>query len=73
VDELQQAFQDSVEDYLAFYAQRGEALEKPFLGNLFIRLPTELQRRAYVKAKMADKSPKSRVTEVLETAVQEQG
>ncbi|MDO9348678.1 MAG: type II toxin-antitoxin system HicB family antitoxin, partial [Anaerolineales bacterium] len=73
VDELQQAFRDSVEDYLAFCAQRGEAPEKPFSGKFVIRLPTELHRRAYVKAKLADKSLNSWVTEVLETAVQEQG
>ena len=73
VGELQQAFRDSVEDYLAFCAQRGEAPEKPFSGKFVIRLPTELHRRAYVKAKLADKSLNSWVTEVLETAVQEQG
>ena len=73
VDELQQAFRDSVEDYLAFCAQRGEAPEKPFSGKFVLRLPTELHRRAYVKAKSADKSLNSWVTEVLETAVQEQG
>jgi len=73
VDELQQAFRDSVEDYLAFCAQRGEAPEKPFSGKFVIRLPAELHRRAYVKAKLADKSLNSWVREVLETAVQEQG
>ena len=30
VAELQQAFADSVEDYLAFCAERGEKPEKPF-------------------------------------------
>lgn len=73
VDELQQAFRDSVEDYLAFCAQRGEAPEKPFSGKFVLRLPAELHRRAYVKAKLADKSLNGWVTEVLETAVQEQG
>ena len=73
VDELQQAFRDSVEDYLAFCAQRGEAPEKPFSGKFVIRLPAELHRRAYVKAILADKSLNSWVREVLETAVQEQG
>ncbi len=73
VDELQQTFRDSVEDYLAFCAQRGEAPEKPFSGKFVLRLPAELHRRAYVKAKLADKSLNGWVTEVLETAVQEQG
>jgi len=72
VEELQQAFRDSIEDYLEFCAQRGEDPEKPFSGKFVIRLPAELHRKAYIKAKLADKSLNSWVTEVLETAVQEQ-
>jgi predicted HicB family RNase H-like nuclease len=30
VDELRKAFEDSVEDYLAFCAERGEEPDKPF-------------------------------------------
>ena len=33
VDELRQAFQDSVDDYLEFCAERGEALSKAIDGN----------------------------------------
>ena len=32
VDELRQALADSVEDYLAFCAERGEAPDQPFSG-----------------------------------------
>lgn len=32
VDELEQAFKDSVQDYLAFCAKRKEEPEKPFCG-----------------------------------------
>jgi predicted HicB family RNase H-like nuclease len=69
VDELRKAFRDSIEDYLDFCAQRGEVPEKPFSGKFVIRLPAELHRKAYIKAKLADKSLNSWVTEVLETAV----
>jgi len=34
VDELRNAFLDSVEDYLAFCTERGEEPEKPYSGKL---------------------------------------
>lgn len=71
VEELQQAFRDSIEDYLEFCVERGEDPEKPFSGKFVLRVPAELHRKAYIKARMADKSLNSWVTEVLEEAVQE--
>ena len=71
VEELQHAFRESVEDYLAFCSERGEDPEKPFSGKFVIRLPAEIHRKAYVKAKLADKSLNSWVAEVIESAVQE--
>lgn len=72
VEEVQQAFQESVDDYLAFCAARGESPEKPFTGKFVVRLPAELHRKAYIQAKLADKSLNAWVTDVLETALQEQ-
>jgi len=71
VDEIQKAFRESVDDYLEFCAQRREAPEKPFSGKFVVRLPTELHRKAYVQAKLADKSLNGWVTEVLQTALQD--
>jgi len=73
VEELQQAFRDSIDDYLEFCSQRGEDPEKPFSGKFVIRLPAELHRKAYIKAKLNDKSLNRWVKEVIENAVQEQG
>src|SRR3972149_1579321 len=70
VDEIQKAFRESVDDYLEFCAQRGEAPEKPFSGKFVVRLPTELHRKAYVQAKLADKSLNSWVTDVLQSVLQ---
>jgi predicted HicB family RNase H-like nuclease len=72
VEELQQALRESVEDYLEFCALRGEEPEKPFSGRFIVRVPVELHRQAYVKARLADKSLNSWITEVLEKAVQDQ-
>jgi predicted HicB family RNase H-like nuclease len=71
VDELQKAFHESVDDYLAFCAERGESPEKPFSGKFVVRLPAELHRKAYIQAKLSDKSLNGWVTEVLQTALQE--
>ncbi len=72
VDEIQKAFRDSVDDYLEFCAQRNESPEKPFSGKFVIRLPAELHRKAYIQAKLADKSLNGWVTEVLQTVLQNQ-
>ena len=72
VDEIQQAFRDSVDGYLDFCAQRGESPEKPFSGKFVVRLPAELHRKAYIQAKLKDKSLNSWVAEVLQSALQDQ-
>lgn len=71
VEELQKAFIDSIKDYLAFCAARGEDPEKPFSGKFVIRLSPELHRKAFIKARLSDKSLNSWVSEVLEHAVEE--
>jgi predicted HicB family RNase H-like nuclease len=67
VEEIQKAFRESVDDYLEFCSQRGEAPEKPFSGKFVVRLPTDLHRKAYIQAKLANKSLNGWVTEVLKT------
>ena len=56
VDELRRAFHDSIDDYLAWCAERGKEPDKPFSGRMMLRLPPELHRRAYVEAKREGKS-----------------
>ncbi len=71
VDEVQTAFRESVDDYLAFCAERHESPEKPFSGRFVVRLPAELHRKAYIQAKLADKSLNGWVTQVLETVLED--
>ena len=71
VAELLRAFQESVEDYLAFCAERGEEPEKPFSGKFSLRIDPELHRRITLKARMANKSLNSWVGDTLEAAVTE--
>lgn len=67
VAELKQAFEDSVEDYLAFCAERGESPEKPYSGKFSIRLDPELHRKISVKARLANKSLNSWISDTLES------
>ena len=53
VDEIRQAFIDSVENYLRFCAQRGEQPERPFKGNLVLRMKPEVHQQAFIRAKQA--------------------
>lgn len=51
VDELEQAFKDSVDEYLDFCKELKRAPEKPFSGKLILRLPVEIHERAAFQAK----------------------
>ena len=56
VDEIEAAFRESVDDYLAFCAERGEEPDKPFSGRLMLRLPKDLHRDVFVSARRSGKS-----------------
>lgn len=71
VDELVAAFHGSVDDYLAFCAERGEEPDKPFSGQFMTRIPPELHREVNIAARVAGKSLNAWVTERLEMAVSE--
>jgi predicted HicB family RNase H-like nuclease len=49
-DELAQAFRDSVDDYLAWCAERGEPPEKPYSGRFPVRVTPEQHRKAAMRA-----------------------
>ena len=71
VDELEQAFRESVDDYLAFCAARGETPDKPYSGKFIVRVTPELHRKLAVYARAEDKSLNRWVREILEEAIHE--
>jgi predicted HicB family RNase H-like nuclease len=73
VAELRKAFRESVDDYLAFCAERGEEPDKPFSGQFVTRLSPELHRRASLAATLAGKSLNAWVSEQLQVATQNAG
>jgi predicted HicB family RNase H-like nuclease len=68
---LRKAMRDSVEDYLAFCADRGEKPEKPFSGRFVTRISPDLHRRVNLAAAIAGKSLNAWVSELLERGVQQ--
>lgn len=73
VDELKIAFQQSIDDYLAFCKQRGEEPNKPFSGQFVTRIPPELHRRVSLAASISGKSLNAWVVEQLRAAVDRAG
>lgn len=63
---LKKAFIESVEDYLAFCKQRGEKPEKPFSGNLVLRVPPDVHQAAYIAARHSGLSLNSWITKAIE-------
>lgn len=68
VQELTQAFHDSVDDYLEYCRERGEEPDKPFSGRLMLRVSPELHRRVSVQAHREGKSLNQWIVDRLKEA-----
>lgn len=68
--DLKQALADSIEDYLAFCAERGEEPEKPFSGQFMVRTEPALHKAITLAAKRAGMSLNKWVSLALEKALQ---
>jgi predicted HicB family RNase H-like nuclease len=69
--EIKKAFTESVDDYLAFCAERGEAPDKPFTGKFVVRISPELHRKIYLSAKLSNESINAWLNEKLDRVVNE--
>ncbi len=69
VQELKRSLKDSIDDYLAFCADRGEEPDKPFSGQFITRISPELHRQINLAATLASKSVNAWVAEQLRLAV----
>lgn len=66
--EVEQAFRESVEDYLAFCAERGEQPDRPYSGKIPLRVDPEIHRRAAVRAQAEGLSLNQWIARRIETA-----
>ncbi len=68
VDELEQAFIDSVDDYLEWCAKLGRAPEKPFSGKFMLRVDPQIHKEAATAAQLCGMSLNTWVTEAIKAA-----
>jgi predicted HicB family RNase H-like nuclease len=71
VKEAEQAFRDTVDDYLDWCAERGKEPEKPFTGRLVFRMPPNVHRAAVIAAAREHKSLNTWLTDVVAAAIRE--
>ena len=71
IDELKQAFEDSVEDYLEFCAEKGKTPEKPYSGRFNVRIAPELHQRIAVNAAREGVSLNNWVAKTLSKVISE--
>ena len=65
VDEIEQAFKDSVDDYLAFCKERKEVPDRPFSGKFNLRIPPALHARLSIEAQLHRESLNTYITQML--------
>jgi len=65
VDEIERAFKESIDDYVAWCESEGVEPEKPYSGRFNVRLPPQLHRQVAILAKKRQMSLNSFVEKVL--------
>ena len=68
VDQLNEEFRFSIDDYLAVCAERDREPDKPYSGRIPLRIPPSLHRAATVAARSEGKSLNSWIAETVERA-----
>ncbi|MTJ06592.1 type II toxin-antitoxin system HicB family antitoxin [Anabaena sp. UHCC 0204] len=69
VEQLKQAFEDSVDDYLEFCKQRGEEPYKPFSGKFVVRINPQLHQVIAIRARQEGKSLNSWIEQRLSESI----
>ena len=68
VGDLKTAFEEAVEDYVEACAAAGKSPEKPFSGNLMLRVSPDVHAQAALAARLAGKSLNQWGEEVVRAA-----
>lgn len=72
VDELEAAFREAVDDYLASCEKLGQSPEKPFSGRVMFRIDPDIHARATLAAQLSGMSLNQWGEEALRQAVERQ-
>ena len=65
VEELENAFVEAIEDYLALCAETGKQSDKPFKGSFNVRMQPELHRQAALASRERNMSLNQLVVEAV--------
>lgn len=68
VDELEQAFHESVDTYIAISEEHGKAPQKPYSGRMMLRVPPETHAAVATAAGIRGKSINQWAAEALDKA-----
>ena len=68
VEELRDAFKDSVDEYISFCAERGKTPEMPFSGNIPLKLSPDVHRAAAEAAQFEGKTLSVWISDTIERA-----
>ncbi len=72
VDELESAFKEAVDDYLATCARLGDEPIKPYSGKLTLRIPPSVHAAIATAAETSGKSLNKWVADILDQAANNQ-
>ena len=71
VEQLNVEFQFSIDDYLTMCSDKGQEPDRPFSGNIPLRIAPEIHRAATAAARADGKSLNAWLAETIERAVEE--
>lgn len=69
--ELKAAFREAVDDYLRTCAQAGKTPDKPYSGQLMVRVGKDVHARAAMAAEISDKSLAKWAEDVIDRAARQ--
>jgi predicted HicB family RNase H-like nuclease len=69
VEELRTAFRESVDEYLGWCKEKGEAPDKPYSGKFNIRISPDLHSKAAAKAQERGESLNDFVTKAIQDEI----
>ena len=70
VDDLENSFHESVDNYLAISEETGRSAQRPYSGKLMLRIPPDTHAAVATAAKVHGKSINQWASEVLNNAAQ---
>ena len=73
VDELKTSFENVVDDYLAWCEERNEEPDRPFSGQLRLRMPPTLHRHVFIAAATGGKSMNEWIVDTIREATEKVG